>query len=45
LESIWEKSGGGRPGGWCKGIPEEVSAQFECKLEASEFTGLTEAQR
>ena len=45
LESIWEKSGGGRPEGWRKGIPEEVSAEFERKLEANEFTTLTAAQR
>jgi transposase len=45
LESIWEKSGGGRPEGWRKGIPEEVSAEFERKVEANEFTTLTAAQR
>lgn len=45
LEAIWKKSGGGRPEGWRKGIPAEVSAEFERKLEANEFITLTEAQR
>lgn len=45
VESIWEKSGGGRPEGWRKGIAPEVSAEFERRLEANEFTTLTDAQR
>lgn len=45
LDSIWDKSGGGRPEGWRKGIDAKVSEEFERRLEANDFVTLTEAQR
>ena len=45
LEAIWEKDRAGRPEGDRKGVPEEVSAEFERKLAGHEFTTLQDARR
>ena len=45
LPAIWNRSGGGRPEGWRKGIDAQVMKDFYAKLEAHEFTTLQDARR
>ncbi len=41
LDSIWEKSGGGRPERVAQSIDAEVSEEFERRLEVNEFVTLS----
>jgi transposase len=45
LPAIWEKKSGGRPEGWRKGVTQQVTREFEAKLEGNEFVTLQDACR
>lgn len=45
LDALLEINPGGRPEGWRKGIPVEVSEEFARKLGANEFTTMEDARR